>query len=72
MSVHADPSQGDCGWWPPGAGEPGKDWDFQPVTLELVCDGGGSIDVLMVTPEGPRALVSVPISAIAHALADRS
>jgi hypothetical protein len=25
----------DCGWWPPGAGEPGSDWTFEQACLRL-------------------------------------
>jgi hypothetical protein len=56
-------------WWPPGRGEPGKDWDGEDAELRLIFDDPLKIDVVMIIPEGERALVSVPIYAIAEILA---
>lgn len=59
----------DCGWWPPGAGEPGCDWTFEPACLRLSYDGPGeSLDVHVMTPQGPRALAAIPVAAIAQIL----
>lgn len=59
----------DCGWWPPGAGEPGSDWTFEPACLRLSYDGPGeSLDVHVMTPHGPRALAAIPVAAIAQIL----
>lgn len=60
----------DCGWWPPGAGEPGSDWTFEPACLRLSYEGPGeSLDVHVMTPHGPRALAAIPVAAIAEILA---
>lgn len=63
----------DCGWWEPGNGEPGEDWEFTPARLRLAWDGPGeSSDVQVMTPGGPRALVAVPIEGIAQVMAQQT
>lgn len=57
------------GWWPPGEGEPGCEWNFENTGLRLIFDGR-DIDVVQVSPEGDRALVSIPVGAIARVLAE--
>jgi hypothetical protein len=57
------------GWWPPGKGE-GPEWDYEPTALSLVFDGT-SLDISLAEKGKPQkvGLVSVPVSAIAQALA---
>jgi hypothetical protein len=58
------------GWWPPGLGE-SPDWDYKKCDLHVVSDGK-SIDVSIPDENGEQkiGLVSLPISAIARALAE--
>jgi hypothetical protein len=61
----------DCGWWPPGRGEPGQDWDFEPAPLALSYDADDMVvHVHVATPKGPRVLAAVPVEAIARVLAE--
>jgi hypothetical protein len=59
----------DGGWWPPGHGEPGESWDFEETRIALNFDGA-EIDVLQVTPDGDRALASIPLAGVARLLAE--
>jgi len=50
---------------------PGSDWTFEQACLRLSYDGPGeSLDVQIMTPQGPRALVAIPVAAIAQILGD--
>ena len=51
----------DGGWWPPGEGEPGEEWGYEQTQLRLVFEDGEAVDVLQVTPDGDRALASIPV-----------
>jgi hypothetical protein len=54
------------GWWPPGEGEPGTDWGYEVARLKLqLGDGESQVDGLMPTPNGDRALASIPVDGIA-------
>jgi hypothetical protein len=66
----------DGGWWPPGNAEPDGEWTFHPARLRLLVDRGEvcgtpMLDVAMVTLDGDRGLVSVPVAAVLRLLADR-
>jgi hypothetical protein len=55
------------GIWPPGDGEPGRDWRYEPhceLVLQLM-PGEDVIDVFQVTPDGNRALCAVPLEGVA-------
>lgn len=57
------------GWWPPGEGEPGKDWFPEDATLRLEVDPHGQdFNVLMLTPDGERALCWVPFEGVLAAV----
>lgn len=59
------------GWWPPGEGGPDNDcWNYEDTQLRVFYDKHDhAFDVIQVTPEGDRGLVSIPLSAIAQELA---
>jgi hypothetical protein len=61
----------DCGWWPPGQGEPGTDWDFEPARLGLHYEASDKvITVHVMTPQGARALAAVPVVALFRVIAE--
>lgn len=53
-------------WWMPGDGEPGESWiaTGSDVKLQLF-PGEKEIDVLIPTVDGDRALVAIPVEAVA-------
>lgn len=60
----------DGGWWPPGDGEPGQGWIYEGTELRLIIDDGEDrLDVVQVTPDGDRALCSIPVQAAAAVFA---
>lgn len=55
------------GWWPPGDGEPGEEWEYAHADLKLLVDPkGDQIDVVLPTPDGDRGLCSIPVTGLAH------
>jgi hypothetical protein len=62
------PAGSECGWWPPGAGEPGQNWTFEPADVVVEYDGS-ALTLLVSTPDGPRCLASVPPEALVQVFA---